>query len=39
LVLEAARAINDLPITEALPELASLLGEIGVAGFRDDPGW
>ncbi|HEY8749686.1 MAG TPA: PVC-type heme-binding CxxCH protein, partial [Tepidisphaeraceae bacterium] len=33
LVLEAARAINDLPITEALPELASMLGKAELPDF------
>ncbi|HEY2586712.1 MAG TPA: HEAT repeat domain-containing protein [Tepidisphaeraceae bacterium] len=33
LVLEAARAINDLPITAALPQLASLIDDVKLADF------
>ncbi|HXE52843.1 MAG TPA: HEAT repeat domain-containing protein, partial [Tepidisphaeraceae bacterium] len=33
LVLEAARAINDLPITDALPQLASLLGSTSLQDY------
>ncbi len=37
LVLEAARAIHDLPINSAMPELASLIGERSITtnAFRD----
>jgi quinoprotein glucose dehydrogenase len=33
LVLEAARAINDLPITAALPQLASLIDDVKLPDF------
>lgn len=43
LVAEAARAINDLPITNALPQLAALIGDLNKlmtfeAGTREHPG-